>query len=333
MGQGDHAAPWVVRTVPNAEVYLPQHRRELPLVLFGTHIDTVSRSTEDRYPPGTLQGGRLYGRGTLDMHSGLATCLWLLRHGPVPPDFDIGLIVTTDEEGDSSGAWGLVRERWFHPDLIIVPEPTWEHVALSASGRRAWEVSFHSGGGHAEGDLDRKPNPVEALLTFFSGVPASLSVTELHTTGGGGVSLPTGARARFEQVFRTRVVQRRGDAWLHRRLRTARGRFPGVQSSLALVPRSTPWPDPYRANRTPLVRRWLDATARGGVGRTLLMHEHAVGDFNAYARVAPTIIYGPGGGGVHGTDEYVDLRSLEQCFGTYRRFLECPGSKRRTQGH
>ena len=321
---------WRVRRLPRATVYLPAPHRDRPLVILGTHMDTVPPMDADRRPSGTISGGKLYGRGALDMKAGLALSLSLLRHPPLQPWCDVGLAITTDEEGESAGAWSLTEVPWFRPDLILVPEPTWEHSAVSASGRRGWEVVFRSGGGHAEGALDRKGNPAHALVEFLSALPLDLSVTDMRSTGGGVVSLPTEARARFDQVFMDTADRATADSSLRRTLRAVQKHFPDCPASIGLEPRGTPWPDPYQVPLTDLVRRWLLATASDGNPPPTL-HEHAVGDFNAYATIAPTIVFGPGGGGVHGTGEYVDLASLKRCFAVYRRFFETPHLPARTR--
>lgn len=298
-------------------------REGSPWIVLGTHLDTVPDPGGGRAQPGEIRSGKLYGRGALDMKAGLASSLLLLRDLPRDSAVRLSLRVTTDEEGDSAGAWSEVRSRGFAPDLVLVPEPSWERVALSASGRRSWEVEFRSPGGHAEGTLGSRNNPAQALGKFVARLPPGLIVTSLSTEGGGEVTLPRVAHARVDQVFVRSSAPSEARGVLRQLAAHAAGGPLGVRPRVALTPRTTPWPDPYPATRTRLVRRLLGAV-KETLGRVETFHEAAVGDFNAYATRAPTVIFGPSGDGVHGLGEYVRVPSVLRCHRALERFLRSP---------
>ncbi|MDQ2786825.1 MAG: M20/M25/M40 family metallo-hydrolase, partial [Chloroflexota bacterium] len=110
---------------------LPGTRRdEAPGLVLCGHTDTVG-VTNMIDPPfdGRIEGDRLYGRGALDMKSGVAAILDAARTiaatGALDGDLILGLVA--DEEYASIGVEQFVvklRERSLHPAAGIVTEPT-----------------------------------------------------------------------------------------------------------------------------------------------------------------------------------------------------------------
>lgn len=296
-------------------------------VLIATHVDTVPQLGTPRRRPGTLSATRLHGRGALDMKAGLALALTLLRDF-TPPEprvprwgASLSLLVTSDEEGDSLGVCKSVQSGRARADLVLVPEPTWERAATAAYGRRGWDLSFTSPGGHAEGNFQRTTNPVSALASAVAHLPVGCIPVSLSTEGDGEVTLPTVARAKIELVYAKPADATRATRHLSRAMEGTRQRFPGVQGNLMLRSRRTPWPEPYSTPRgNPLVASFLQSV-RSVLGNSPVITEEAVGDFNVFGARFPTVIFGPAGGGAHGRDEWVDRRSLARCWRVYADFL------------
>ncbi len=296
--------------------------RRLGTVL-ATHVDVVPPEERPDAAPGTVKGDRLYGRGALDMRGGLALSLLLLRgfywSSPQPPPLTV--VVTTDEEKESRGAWRLTDQGMLVPELVLVPEPTWERVALGAVGRRSWTVSFTGEGGHAEGNFQRTASPASALAHLVARLPADFTPLSLSTLGTGEVTLPLRAEARVDQILKTREGEHRAEEIFTMLTELAERRYPGLQGRFGLVRRTSPWPPPYKTDPThALVRRFLATAVRDGHAAERIV-EQAVGDFNAFGSRWPTIVFGPSGGGAHGPGEWVDLASLGRCWKVYQKFL------------
>jgi acetylornithine deacetylase/succinyl-diaminopimelate desuccinylase-like protein len=106
---------------PNLITRIPG-RGEAPPLLLHAHVDVVPANADEwRYPPfsGELVGGEIWGRGTVDMKSGVAmfvsTLLRISTEGE-PPAGDVVLALMSDEEtGSEVGAKYVVEER---PDLF-----------------------------------------------------------------------------------------------------------------------------------------------------------------------------------------------------------------------
>ena len=106
---------------PNLIARLPGLGRAAPLLLQG-HMDVVPASGDGwQHPPfeGVIEDGWLWGRGALDMKTGIAMMVCALLRAKsegTPPPGDVILALVSDEEtGGSSGARYLVEH---HPERI-----------------------------------------------------------------------------------------------------------------------------------------------------------------------------------------------------------------------
>jgi len=299
-------------------------KRPLPTFLFATHLDTVSPSGSARDPPpGTVTGGTLHGRGALDMKSGLAVAIDLLSEFSQDPRFQLGLVVTTDEEAHSAGAHAVLRHLPRPPDLVLVPEPTWENVALSASGRIVWIAGLRGPGGHAQEwrASRRAPNPLLSAARFLGRLPSPYVPLHVETRGDSEVTLPREVWVRIDRVLPPGASVKKDRDELIALLRNAVKRRAGLRPFVTPETRETPWPEPYRTDpQDPWVRRFL-AAARQELPRVHRIHERAVGDFNVFGALFPTVLFGPMGSGAHGEKERVRLPSVARCHAVYRRFL------------
>lgn len=116
--------PNVVAKIRGAEG--SEHRS----LLFNGHIDVAEVGLESKWahPPfqATLDGGRVYGRGTADMKGGLAAAMLAAmavletRPGPLG---DLLFEVVVGEESGEAGTQSC-NERGYRADFAVVPEPT-----------------------------------------------------------------------------------------------------------------------------------------------------------------------------------------------------------------
>ena len=106
---------------PNLITCLSGKGKASPLLLYG-HVDVVPTENQKwKYPPfeGKIADGYLWGRGALDMKSGVAMMVAALLRAKAenltPPGDVILAIVSDEESGGSCGAKYLVEN---HPDLF-----------------------------------------------------------------------------------------------------------------------------------------------------------------------------------------------------------------------
>ena len=138
------------------------------LLLFEAHQDTVGVEgmTIEPWTP-TIRDGRLYGRGSCDVKSGLTAMLGafvrLAEERAKPPAGGSGprptvvLACTVNEEHGFSGAKGLCR-LWSEasagflprpPDAAIVAEPTQLEIVVAHKGMVRWRCHTHGRAAHS----------------------------------------------------------------------------------------------------------------------------------------------------------------------------------------
>jgi len=127
---------------------------ERSLILNG-HIDTVpvGNQTNWKMDPfgGDVTDGRLYGRGAVDMKSGVAACVaasHFLNVVGVTLEGRLSVHSVVDEEAGGFGAMDNVR-RGLLAKGVIVAEPTWGKVIAAEGGLEWARVTITGRSGHA----------------------------------------------------------------------------------------------------------------------------------------------------------------------------------------
>ena len=151
-GQEGEAVAWLVRRMQelgysrafadpagNAVGILGDGMRQI--VLLG-HIDTV---------PGEIavqvEGGKLYGRGSVDAKGPLAAFVDTVAGLGAIPGWQIVLIGAVDEESDSAGARFIVDQ--YRPEYAIIGEPSrWERVTLGYKGSAMVDITLRQPTAH-----------------------------------------------------------------------------------------------------------------------------------------------------------------------------------------
>ncbi|MQA05992.1 MAG: ArgE/DapE family deacylase [Streptosporangiales bacterium] len=140
-----------------------------PTLLFEGHTDVVSEQPEDAWtvPPfdAEIRDGRLYGRGSADMKSGVAAMLHATRAieqaGPFPGRIKVAALC--DEEGTMSGVKHFVAQGHAADcAAAIVCEPEAEEVCTSSKGSIRLRIDLR--GRMAHGAMpDHGANPIPVL--------------------------------------------------------------------------------------------------------------------------------------------------------------------------
>lgn len=120
---------------------------ESPSLIFICHMDTVVAGEGWTGNPfsGEISDGKLWGRGSCDMKSGLACALTAfinaaeeIREGKLKLKYSLVFIGTVDEEGDMKGIEKAVSMKWIgENDFVLDMEPTSGTVQMAHKGR-AW---------------------------------------------------------------------------------------------------------------------------------------------------------------------------------------------------
>jgi len=93
---------------------------EDPEIMLHGHVDVVD-ADEEMFEP-IEKDGRIYGRGSADMKSGLACLMKAMKN--LPEDSSVGLMIVSDEEiGGFRGAQYLMQKGVYNPDFALSAEP------------------------------------------------------------------------------------------------------------------------------------------------------------------------------------------------------------------
>ena len=122
-------------------------------LVFTGHMDVVPVSDDEmkrwNTPPftSTIKDGKLYGRGSADMKSGLISAIYsmiLLKRNNITPKRDIILAATIDEENLMKGSKALKdNEAFKNAKYLIVCEPTDMKICNEQKGRTWADICVH----------------------------------------------------------------------------------------------------------------------------------------------------------------------------------------------
>ena len=149
-----------------------------PRVVLSGHLDTVpAGSVPWRHGPfeAVLEDGRMYGRGTVDMKSGLlALMLAFMRFARRDPSSWRGELVfaaTSNEETGAQGARELVRQGLLPAfDGLIVGEPTDLRLVIAHKGA-LWTRVCSCGRASHSSMPDAGTNAIDKLFPFYARLP------------------------------------------------------------------------------------------------------------------------------------------------------------------
>nr|WP_245809967.1 M20/M25/M40 family metallo-hydrolase [Halorubrum vacuolatum] len=163
-------------------------------VVLNGHLDVVPADDPDAWSVdpygGIVENGRLYGRGSADMKTGLALAMLVARDlAPAIRDGDrSGAIVVHAAMGEETADPGTrtLLERGYDGDVGIVLEPTNFRVATSTKGLAVYRVTIHGEASHAS-QPDAGVNAIDgarAVLEAIDDYDADLRSRDDSLCGG-----------------------------------------------------------------------------------------------------------------------------------------------------
>ncbi len=298
------------------------------------HIDTVGAGNmPDPFTPRESHG-RLYGRGALDIKSGVAAmcaaALGVLRDG-VALRRPLLMAAVVDEECNSIGTQRLLER--YAAEAAVVLEPTGLRLCVAHKGYAWFEVTTHGRAAHGslpeEGrDAIRMMGRVLALLDALdrklAQLPphARLGHASLHAsliTGGQELSsYPAECRLQIER----RTLPGESDAQVEAELR---GLLEGLEArdpEFRATSRALGSRPPYEISPEAPIAAAAAEAIREVTGAVELSGMAAWTDTALLARAGiPGVVFGPRGRGLHAADEYVELESVLLCAQVLERLI------------
>lgn len=126
------------------------------IIHFDSHMDTVEVQDEEdwEYPPfsGTIVDGNLYGRGSVDMKSGLAASIFAAGSAKKLGYLEGKTVYVTgsvcEEYCDGENLKLFYREQNLKPDYVIICEPSDNIITLGHKGKAQIRIKTHGISAH-----------------------------------------------------------------------------------------------------------------------------------------------------------------------------------------
>ena len=303
-------------------------------LMLNGHMDTVGVEGMTGAHQPHVREGRLYGRGAYDMKAGLAACMFAVKAAKQKRLLgDVILAAVMDEEYAGRGTMGIAKR--YKAGSAIVAEFTEMKLILAHKGFVWLEVETTGVAAHGS----RPELGVDAiakmgsLLVELEKLDKSLRAHPTHKllrSGSLHASLIKGGRELSSYPDRCQLSIER---------RTIPGETPEmvvaeVQEIIQRVEKSDP---SFKAT----VQRGLDRSpmetpedseivrsAKKAAEKVLKRTTELDGvpfwtdAATLWAAGIPSILFGPSGGGAHAIEEWVDLKSVEECADIYLETAE-----------
>jgi succinyl-diaminopimelate desuccinylase len=318
-----------------------------PVFAFNGHTDVVPPGDEALWtrPPfaGEEEGGVLYGRGAVDMKSGVAAFVAAAIRlvSETPPNGSISLLVTGDEEGDAThGTQAILdwmREAGERADLCLVGEPTsvqrlGDTIKIGRRGSVTGMLRVRGRQGHTAYP-ERASNPLPVLARICARLaetplddgsahfqPSTLALTSIDVGNPASNVIPAEGRAVFNIRFNDRHSADGIKAWA--------GRIVEAELRETQCTASLDWKvsgESFLTAPGPLTDIAVDAIAERQLGRPALTTGGGTSDARFIKDLCPVFELGLVGDTMHQIDERVpvdDIHALSEIYlDILRRFF------------
>jgi succinyl-diaminopimelate desuccinylase len=149
-----------------------------PKVLLNGHFDVVE-AEDDQFIP-RREGERLIARGALDMKSGLAVMMSLMKQAK-ERNWDVGLMLVGDEEVGGFHGSGYLTSLGFGGDVVIIPDGGLAVHRIIEKEKGVLRLALHAKGEPAHGSAPWKGiNAIQLLAQAMTSVQKAFTPLEDH---------------------------------------------------------------------------------------------------------------------------------------------------------
>jgi acetylornithine deacetylase len=296
-----------------------------PALMFCGHTDTVGvEGMAAPFDP-AVRDGKLYGRGSQDMKGGLSAMIDAARvlreRSPARGRLIVACVI--DEEFASLGADALVRE--WTADAAVVTEPTDLQIGVGHKGFTWLEIDVHGRAAHGSRPREGRDAIMRAgrVLAALERLDRELQVRPAHPImdtaslhastihGGREWSVyPDTCRLQVER----RTVAGESEETAHAEVNAVLARLREEDPEFSADSRvvfSRP------AYETPLGHPLRAALQAAAVAHDVTARETGMSFWTDAAVLGeagiPSVLFGPGGAGLHSVEEYVHVTDVIAC--------------------
>ena len=295
-------------------------------LMFCGHLDTVGVEGMDSPFDPIERDGRMYGRGAGDMKGGLASMIEAARLVAESGGLKAGRLIVgavVDEEYASIGAEALVKH--WRADAAVVTEPTDLEIAIGHKGFSWVEINVAGRAAHGSRPLEGRDAILRMgrVLSSLEELDRSLQSRPPHPILGtpslhasliqGGRELSTYPDRCVLQMERRTITGETKDVALNEVVESVRSlklQDPEFQADARLMFSRPPYETPEEHDLPPMLESALASMGHTTkrVGMTYWTDAAILGEAGI-----PSVIFGPGGAGYHGLEEYVRVEDVLAC--------------------
>lgn len=295
-------------------------------LMFCGHTDTVGVAGMAAPFDPVTRNGRLYGRGAQDMKAGVAAMIGAARKVVSTGGLPAGKLIVAavaDEEHASLGARELVKE--WQADGAVIPEPTDLQIGLGHRGFSWVEVTTKGIAAHGSRPRDGRDAifRMGRVLSRLEQLDQELQAQPPHPIQGTAslhASLVSGGRELSSYPdqcvleFERRTTSDEPEGIALRQiddiLVELKKRDPEFEGSAKLILEQSPFAIPSDHGLVAALRQSISSSGR--------IPRHGPVSFWTDAAILasagiPTVVFGPGGSGLHSNDEFVYLEDVLAC--------------------
>jgi len=301
-------------------------RGDGPRLMFNGHMDTVAPGTGWEHDPfgAQIENGRMYGRGTVDMKSGVAAMMSAVaecKAEGLPKKGEVVLAAVIDEESYDLGSYALVRKGLTNGlDFAMISEATNLNVVNAHRGRVAFDVVVHGKAAHSMwpdhgvSAISNSAVLINALSRLRSPTHPRMgrsTVNVLKVEGGQEKVMLVADQCRIV-IDRCLVPGHNSETALH----DLEGLITelGLNAEVHFIARETPFCDPFEIAEEHKAVGTVLGVASKVLGKVPKLDFH-YGPCDSCILVnqgkVPTLEFGPSGGRLHESDEFVDVESVK----------------------
>ncbi len=296
-----------------------------PSLMFCGHIDTVGVEGMSAPFEPAARNGRIHGRGAQDMKGGVAAMIDAARVAR-ERGFHAGRLIiaaVVDEEYASAGADALVRE--WRADAAVVTEPTDLQIGVAHKGFAWFEIETLGRAAHGSRPLEGRDAILRMgrVLTRLERLDRELQSRPPHPLMGTAslhASIVAGGREwssypdRCVLRMERRTIAGESAVSSEREISAILDSLRADESGFEARARLIFSRPPYETPQCHRVATLLEAcaNARGLRAETVGMSFWTDAAILGEAGI-PSVLFGPGGAGLHSLDEYVNASDVIAC--------------------
>jgi succinyl-diaminopimelate desuccinylase len=314
---------------PSALLYTDAERPLRFRLILNAHLDVVPASP-DQFRP-RREGDRLYARGAQDMKVAALVQALVFRELARSVPYPLALQLVTDEEvGGRDGTLHQINHG-VSGEFVVIGEHSGLRIVTDSKGMVTATLRSVGRGGHsaypwlADNALVKLHRTLDRLLAAYP-VPAeeawrtTVNVARIDTPNQARNQIPALAEAWLDLRFPPEDDDLNGKTAEEITAHLAGFCEPGVTPVVEIAD------PPHHANRDrPEIRRLREAAAGQGYRADFLRKHGAADGRFYYQRGIDAVIFGIGGDGLHGPDEYADTSTIAPYYQALTDFMSDPG--------